>query len=114
MKEVSFGSLRAGQKWLALFNRKIAGIKDRCIGDRKPIRKVIKSYMSLRIEGRDGSVNQIIIENCVIGLNEVEVVEVFEVVLGEKSEKWGGNVWGKEKNCKILCRCGENVGKSGK
>lgn len=43
--------------------------------------------MSLRIEGRDGSVNQIIIENCLIGLNEVEVVEVFEVVLGEKSEK---------------------------
>ena len=95
MKCLSFESLRASQKWLALFNRKIAGI--RCIGDRKPIRKVIKSYMSLRIEGRDGSVNQIIIENCLIGLNEVEVVEVFEVVLGEKSEKWVGNLWGKEK-----------------
>ena len=96
MKCLSFESLRASQKWLALFNRKIAGIKDRFIGQRKPIRKVIKSYMSLRIEGRDGSVNQIIIENCLIGLNEVEVVEVFEVVLGEKSEKWVGNLWGKE------------------
>jgi len=58
--------------------------------------------MSLRIEGRDGSVNQIIIENCLIGLNEVEVVEVFEVVLGEKSEKWVGKMWGKLGNRKSL------------
>ena len=97
MKCLSFESLRASQKWLALFNRKIAGIKDRCIGDRKSIRKVIKSYMSLRIEGRDGSVNQIIIENCLIGLNEVEVVGVFVVVLVGKDGNWSGNLWGKEK-----------------
>lgn len=70
--------------------------------------------MSLRIEGRDGSVNQIIIENCLIGLNEVEVVRVFVVVLVGKDEKWGGNVWGKENFCKNLCRCGENVGKTEK
>jgi hypothetical protein len=37
------------------------------------------------------------IENCLIGFNEVEVVEVFVVVLVRKDEKWGGNVWGKEK-----------------
>ena len=68
--------------------------------------------MSLRIEGRDGSVNQIIIENCLSGLNEVEVVEVFEVVLGEKSEKWVGNLWGKEKflqeSLQMWGKCGEN------
>ena len=68
--------------------------------------------MSLRIEGRDGSVNQIIIENCLIGLNEVEVVEVFEVVLGEKSEKWGGNLWGREEflqeSLQMWGKCGEN------
>ena len=36
------------------------------------------------------------IENRLIGLNEVEVVGVFVVVLEGKDEKWGGNLWGKE------------------
>jgi hypothetical protein len=54
------------------------------------------------------------IENSLIGLNEVEMVGVFVVVLVGKDGKWGVKVWGKEKICKILCRCGENVGKTEK
>lgn len=44
-----------------------------------------------------GSTNERCIVNYLIGLNEVEVVGVFVVVLEGKDEKWGGNLWGKEK-----------------
>ena len=68
--------------------------------------------MSLRIEGRDGSVNLRSIESCLIGLNEVEVVRVFVVVLVGKAGKWGGNVWGKEnflqESLQMWGKCGEN------
>ncbi len=70
------------------------------------------NHNSLWIEGRAGSVNQIIIENCLIGLNEVEVVGVFVVVLVGKDGKCGGNVWGKEKflqeSLQMWGKCGEN------
>ena len=52
------------------------------------------------------------IENCLIGLNEVEMVGVFVVVLVRKDEKWGGNVWGKEQflqeSLQMWGKCGEN------
>ena len=37
------------------------------------------------------------IENCLIGLSEVEMVVMFVVVLVGKDGRWGGNEWGKEK-----------------
>ena len=68
--------------------------------------------MSLRIEGRDGSVNLRSIESCLIGLNEVEVVGVFVVVLVGKDGNWSGNLWGKEKflqeSLQMWGKCGEN------
>ena len=68
--------------------------------------------LSLQIEGSDGSFNLRSIENCLIGSNEVEVVEVFVVVLVGKDEKWGGNLWGKEnflqESLQMWGKCGEN------
>lgn len=52
------------------------------------------------------------IENSLIGLNEVEMVGVFVVVLVGKDGKWGVKVWGKEKNLQdslqMWGKCGEN------
>lgn len=52
------------------------------------------------------------IENCLIGLNEVEEFGVFVVVLVGKDEKWGVKVWGKEnflqESLQMWGKCGEN------
>jgi hypothetical protein len=52
------------------------------------------------------------IESCLIGLNEVEMVGVFVVVLVGKDGKYGENVWGKEKflqeSLQMWGKCGEN------
>ena len=38
-------------------------------------------------------IKKVNIENCLIGLNDVEVVGMFVVVLVRKYAKWGVNVW---------------------
>ena len=88
-------------------NNVLLGIKARRTRGRPKI-----NYYSLWIEGRAGFVNKRNIENCLIGLNEVEVVRVFVVVLVGKDGRWGGNVWGKEKflqeSLQVWGKCGEN------
>ena len=55
-----------------------------------------------------GSTNERCIVNYLIGLNEVEVVGVFVVVLVGKDARWEGNVWGKEQ---LFARNFADVGK---
>ena len=59
-----------------------------------------------------GSTNERCIVNYLIGLNEVEVVGVFVVVLVGKDGKWRGNLWGKEnflqESLQMWGKCGEN------
>lgn len=68
--------------------------------------------MSLRKEGGKGYANLTNIERCLFGLNEVDVVGVFVVVLVGEDGKWGGNLWGKEKflqeSLQMWGKCGEN------
>ncbi len=63
-------------------------------------------------EGRETFSKYKIIESRLIGLNEVEVVGVFVVVLVGNDVKWGGYVWGKEKilqdSLQMWGKCGEN------
>ena len=63
-------------------------------------------------EGRETFSKYKNIESRLIGLNEVEVVRVFVVVLVGKDGNWGGNVWGKEKilqdSLQMWGKCGEN------